>query len=169
MLEPGQSGNTAAIIISDRVRFFCEVIIMDKYYVELFELMNKAYDMDEVPVAAIVVKDGEIIGRGYNQRINKCSVLGHAEIIAIDEAEQAIGDWRLSDCDLYVTLEPCNMCMEIIKESRIKNVYFITKKLDFKKGYYKTNICSSNNVLDNDIIEKFNNKLTNFFERKTNR
>ena len=142
---------------------------MDKYYVELFELMNKAYDMDEVPVAAIVVKDGEIIGRGYNQRINKCSVLGHAEIIAIDEAEQAIGDWRLSDCDLYVTLEPCNMCMEIIKESRIKNVYFITKKLDFKKGYYKTNICSSNNVLDNDIIEKFNNKLTNFFERKTNR
>ena len=169
MLEPGQSGNTAAIIISDRVRFFCEVIIMDKYYVELLELMNKAYDMDEVPVAAIVVKDGEIIGRGYNQRINKCSVLGHAEIIAIEEAEQAIGDWRLSDCDLYVTLEPCNMCKEIIKESRIKNVFYITKKLDFKKGFYKTNICSCDNMLDNDKIVKINNKLTEFFERKTNR
>ena len=142
---------------------------MNKYYEELVQLMNKAYDINEVPVAALVVKDGNIIGRGFNQRIHKCSVLGHAEVIAIEEAEQALGDWRLSDCDLYVTLEPCNMCKEIIKESRIKNVYYITKKLNFKKGFYKTNICSCDDKLDKTKIEKINNKLSEFFERKTNR
>ena len=142
---------------------------MNEYYEELAKLMNQAYDMDEVPVAALVVKDGNIIGRGFNQRIHRCSVLGLAEVIAIEEAEQALGDWRLSDCDLYVTLETCNMCKEIIKESRIKNVYYITGKLNFKKGFYKTNICSCNDKLDKDKIEKINNKLSEFFERKTNR
>ena len=142
---------------------------MNKIYDELLTLMTKAYDMDEVPVAAVVVRNDEIIGRGFNQRINNCSVLGHAEIIAIEEAEKALGDWRLSDCDLYVTLEPCNMCKEIIKESRIKNVYYITKKYDYKKGFYKTNICSCDDKLNKEEIEVINHKLTEFFERKTNR
>ena len=142
---------------------------MEKYYKTLIELMEKADNKDEVPVAAIVVKDGKIIGKGYNQRRSKCSVLGHAEIIAIEKAEKKIGDWRLNGCELYVTLEPCSMCKEIIKQTRLDNVYYITKKLETSKEYNKTNISSCNDLIDNEKVSNVTNKLSEFFERKTNR
>ena len=143
--------------------------MMDKYYNELIKLMDKAEKKNEIPVAAIIVKDDKIIASAYNKRQKKNDVMGHAEILTIKKAEKKIKDWRLDGCDMYVTLEPCSMCKEVIKQTRINNVYFITKKLDFKKEYYKTNICSCNNILDKEKIEIINNKLTNFFKRKTNR
>lgn len=142
---------------------------MEKYYDELLKLMDKAFEKDEVPVAALVVKDGKIIGKAHNERRKKNDVLGHAEILSIKKAEKKLGDWRLDGCDMYVSLEPCSMCTEIIRQTRIRNVYYVTKKLDFKKEYYKTNICSCNNILDAKEIKVFNNKLTEFFKRKTNR
>ncbi len=83
-----------------------------------------AYDMGEIPVGAVVVRDGEIIGRGKNQRENKKSATAHAEVLAIEEACQRVGDWRLSGCTLYVTLEPCPMCAGAIVNSRIARVVF---------------------------------------------
>lgn len=142
---------------------------MEKYYDELLKLMDKAYEKDEVPVAALIVKDGKIIGKAHNERRKKNDVLGHAEILSIKKAEKKLGDWRLDDCDMYVSLEPCSMCTEIIRQTRIKNVHYVTKKLDFKKEYYKTNICSCDDYLDEEEIKVFNNKLTEFFKRKTNR
>lgn len=78
----------------------------------------------EIAVGAVVVKDDEVIASAFNSKEKDCDVTSHAEILAIREAEKKLGRWRLEDCDLYVTLEPCPMCAWAIINSRIKNVYF---------------------------------------------
>lgn len=78
----------------------------------------------EIAVGAVVVKDGEVIASAFNSKERDFDVTSHAEILAIREAEKKLGRWRLEDCDLYVTLEPCPMCAWAIINSRIKNVYF---------------------------------------------
>ncbi|MBF4695452.1 nucleoside deaminase [Fusibacter sp. Q10-2] len=85
---------------------------------------KKAFDLGEVPIGAIIVKNGKVIGKGHNTReLSECAV-AHAEINAIQDACCNIGHWRLTDCDLYVTIEPCPMCIGAIYQSRIKTVYF---------------------------------------------
>lgn len=91
--------------------------------------MKRAIDLakkskGEIPVGAIIVKDGEIIAETFNQKEILNDVTAHAEILAIREAEQKLGRWRLDDCEMYVTLEPCPMCAWAIINSRIKTVYF---------------------------------------------
>ena len=97
-----------------------------KYMKRALELASEAEEIGEVPVGAVVVnnKTGEIIGEGYNRRETDSSPLAHAEIIAINEASRNLGGWRLIDCDMYVTLEPCAMCAGAIINSRIEKVYF---------------------------------------------
>jgi len=85
---------------------------------------KKAYELNEVPIGAIVSKEGKIIGSGYNQSINKSDPSGHAEINALRDAGEKIGNYRLVNCDLYVTLEPCIMCLGAIFHARIRNLYF---------------------------------------------
>jgi tRNA(adenine34) deaminase len=84
----------------------------------------KAYNKNEVPVGAVVVKEGEIIARGFNNRENSNDPLGHAEIIAIKRAAKRLGRWRLNDCTLYVTLEPCLMCAGAIINARLKRLVY---------------------------------------------
>lgn len=88
------------------------------------EQAEQARRLGEVPVGCVIVKDGQIIGRGYNRRETDRTVLGHAELMAIRQAEQALGDWRLTGCTLYVTLEPCPMCAGAILNARIRRVYY---------------------------------------------
>lgn len=99
---------------------------METYMREALKLARIAYDLGEVPVGAIVVNrvNGKIIGRGYNLRETNKNPLAHAEIIAINQAAEVLGGWRLINCDIYVTLEPCPMCCGAIINSRIKNVIF---------------------------------------------
>ena len=85
---------------------------------------QKAYVFDEVPIGAVVVKDGKIIGRGHNLRERVKDPTLHAEIIAIKQAAKALGSWRLSDCDLYVTIEPCPMCAGAVLQARIRQLIF---------------------------------------------
>jgi tRNA(adenine34) deaminase len=87
-------------------------------------LANEAADNGEVPVGAVVVKDGAIVGLGSNSPINDNDPTAHAEMIAIREAGANIGNYRLVDCDLYVTLEPCVMCLGAIMHARISHVYY---------------------------------------------
>tara|TARA_Y100000768_G_scaffold383286_1_gene365143 strand:- start:2957 stop:3412 length:456 start_codon:yes stop_codon:yes gene_type:complete len=87
-------------------------------------LAKHAFDKNEVPVGALIVKQNKIIGTGFNQVIQKKSVTAHAEIIAINNASKFLKNYRLTDCDLYVTLEPCHMCAKAIVDARIKNLYF---------------------------------------------
>ena len=101
---------------------------MDKLFrTEALRLAKLAAEKGEIPVGAVVVRNGEIIGRGYNLRENKKSAIAHAEVIAIEEACRAVGDWRLKGCTLYVTLEPCPMCAGAIVNSRIDRVVYGAK------------------------------------------
>jgi len=92
--------------------------------IEAMNMAKVAFENNEVPVGAIVVHDGEIIGRGFNQVITNNSVTSHAEINAINQASQFIKNYRLKECDMYVTLEPCHMCAKAIVDSRINSLYF---------------------------------------------
>ena len=92
--------------------------------VEAMKMAKLAYDNDEVPVGAIVVKNEKIIGRGFNQVITKNSVSSHAEINAINQASKFTRNYRLKGCDIYVTLEPCHMCAKAIVDARIDSLYF---------------------------------------------
>ncbi|QVK17844.1 tRNA adenosine(34) deaminase TadA [Mycoplasmatota bacterium] len=112
---------------------------------EAIEEAKKAYALGEVPVGAVIVKDDEIIARAHNLRESTQYATHHAEIIAINEACRKLNTWRLNDCDLYVTLEPCMMCAGALILSRINKVYFgasdpkfgsvvsVTRVLDIKK------------------------------------
>ena len=94
------------------------------FMIEAMNMAKLAYDNDEVPVGAIIVYSGKIIGRGFNQVIAKKSVSAHAEINAINQASQFIQNFRLIECDIYVTLEPCHMCAKAIVDARIDSLYF---------------------------------------------
>ena len=91
---------------------------------------NKALKKGEIPVGAIIVKNDKIISKAYNLVESKKCALYHAEILAIKKAAKKLKNWRLIDCEMYVTLEPCNMCKRAIAMSRIKKVYFSTKKIN---------------------------------------
>ncbi len=94
----------------------------ERYMREALKQAKKAYALGEVPIGCVIVHDGKIIGRGYNRRNTDKSTPSHAEIIAIKKASKAVGDWRLEECTLYVTLEPCQMCAGAIVQARIPKV-----------------------------------------------
>lgn len=94
----------------------------EKYMREAVKQAKKAYAVNEVPIGCVIVCEDKIIGRGYNRRTTDKNPLAHAEIIAIRKASKKIGDWRLEDCTMYVTLEPCQMCSGAIVQSRMKRV-----------------------------------------------
>ena len=104
----------------------------EKWMDEALKEAQKAYDKLEIPVGAIIVKDNKIISRAHNLKETKKTAIAHAEILAIQKANKKLDNWRLLDCDMYVTLEPCEMCMGAITSSRIKNIYIGT--LDPKKN-----------------------------------
>ena len=93
-----------------------------KYMKEALKQAKKAYALGEVPIGCVIVYEDKIIARGYNRRNTDKNTLAHAEITAINRASKKLGDWRLEDCTLYVTLEPCQMCAGAIVQSRITNV-----------------------------------------------
>lgn len=94
----------------------------EKYMKQAIGQAKKAWVLDEVPIGCVIVYDGKVIGRGYNRRNTDKSTLAHAEIIAIKKASKKIGDWRLEECTMYVTLEPCQMCAGAIVQARIPKV-----------------------------------------------
>ena len=96
--------------------------IQEKYMREALKQAKKAYLLGEVPIGCVIVHDGKMIGRGYNRRNTDKNTLSHAEITAIRKASKIIGDWRLEDCTLYVTLEPCQMCAGANIQARIPEV-----------------------------------------------
>lgn len=104
----------------------------EKYMKEAIKQAKKAYSKLEVPVGVVIVKDGKIISRAYNQKEEEKDATRHAEIIAIQKASKELESWRLIDCEMYVTLEPCSMCAGAIIQSRIRKVYIGT--MDEKTG-----------------------------------
>ena len=103
---------------------------------------KKAYSIDEVPIGAVIVKDGKIIARSYNKREKDNMATSHSELTAIEKACKKLNSWRLNDCEMYVTCEPCPMCAGALLNARIKKVYF--GALDEKSGAVVSNL----NMLD---------------------
>lgn len=97
---------------------------MNIYMNRAIELAEKAFSLGEVPVGAVIVRKNKIIGEGYNLRESSRNALAHAEIIAINQACRNLGGWRLPECEIYITLEPCPMCCGAIINARIDNVFF---------------------------------------------
>ena len=114
----------------------------------LLDYLKENSTTDEIPIVAIIVKDGEIIAKSCNKKEVLNDVTAHAEILAIREAEQKLGNWRLDGCELYVNLEPCPMCACAIINSRIKTVYF---------GSYDKNYGALGSAID--LRQIFNSKL----------
>ena len=118
-----------------------------EYYMSLaLKEAQKALLEDETPIGCVIVKDDKVIARGHNKRETKNLVTSHAEIEAITKANKKLKSWRLVDCDLYVTVEPCIMCGGAIIQSRIRNVYYGAK--DLKGGAFGSsiNILEANNI-----------------------
>lgn len=119
---------------------------MDKKFMEsALKCAKKAYEEGEVPIGAVVVCDGKIIGRGHNRRTGRQIATAHAEIEAIEKACRKMHSWRLPDCEIYVTLEPCPMCMGAILNARIKKVYFGAYEA---KGRSLTDVIAGSGVLN---------------------
>lgn len=104
----------------------------EKFMKEALKEAKKAYDKLEVPVGAVIVKDGKVIARAHNIKEQKNDTTKHAEILAISKASKKLESWRLIDCEMYVTLEPCSMCAGALINSRIKKVYI--GAMDAKTG-----------------------------------
>ena len=172
VFESGQDWKIAALKTNIHVHFLFVGDIMNLKYMEIaFSYAKKAYLNNEVPVGAVIVKDNEIISFGFNCKEEKKSIFEHAELIAIKLAEEKIDNWRLDNCDLYVTLDPCPMCASAIKQSRISNVYsalsnskensfIITKIFECDKTNPAVNFISN---IDSNRSKKM---LNSFFEKQ---
>lgn len=122
----------------------------EKYMKAAIKQAKKAYALEEVPIGCVIVQNDKIIARGYNRRNTDKNTLSHAELIAIRKASRKTGDWRLEDCTMYVTLEPCQMCAGAIVQSRMKTVVI---------GSYNPKAGCAGSVLNLLQMEKFNHQV----------
>lgn len=149
--------------------------IEEKYMHAALVQARKAYALGEVPIGCVIVHEGQIIGRGYNRRNTDKNTLAHAEITAINKASKKLGDWRLEECTLYVTLEPCQMCAGAIVQARIPEVVMgcmnpkagcagsILNILDMPEFNHQVNV--SRGVLEPECSEMLKNFFTELRER----
>ena len=145
--------------------------MIDNYMKVALDEAKIAYDNNEVPVGAVIVKNDKIIAKAHNLKRNSNNIMNHAEIIAIMEASQYLGDWRLVDCDMYISLEPCPMCAGAISGSRLKKIY-IGCESNIKSNKEIIKNILQNSESDHRVeIEYLNNNecskiLTDFFSNK---
>jgi len=140
---------------------------MEKKYIKtLLKLANKARRNDESPIAAIIVYKNKIIAKAYNRRRSTNLTISHAEIDVISKANKKLGDWRLNNCTLYVTMKPCEMCEKVIKEARIDKVYYLVERESFKRQYDKTQIIKHEGTEHSDYIKKYTTIIKNFWKNK---
>jgi tRNA(adenine34) deaminase len=136
---------------------------------------QKAFKIDEVPMGCIIVKDNTIIGKGYNTKEKDSLVTSHAEIKAIEQASKSINNWRLIDCDVYVTLDPCPMCASALKQSRVRNIFSAMNNLDennlkiIEEIFKEDKNNKSINFESNLFVDKANELLKLFFEKQRNK
>lgn len=142
----------------------------EKYMKQALKQAKKAYQLKEVPIGCVIVYEGKVIARGYNRRNTDKNPLAHAELIAIRKASKKMGDWRLEDCTMYITLEPCQMCAGAIVQARVKRVVIgsmnpkagcagsIINLLDMKQFNHQVEIVR--NVLQDDC----STMLSDFFK-----
>lgn len=134
--------------------------IHEKFMQSALKEAEKALLIDEVPIGCVIVKDGKILARGHNKKETTKDPCGHAEILTIKKACKKLDNWRLEDCDIYVTIEPCIMCSGAIIQSRIRNVYYGAP--DLKGGGFGSSI----NVLESSGLNHYPNVYSNILGDK---
>ena len=150
----------------------------EKFMKEALKEAKKAYDKDEIPVGAVIVKDNKIIARAHNLKEGKNNAICHAEILAIQKACKKLGSWRLLDCEMYVTLEPCSMCAGALINSRIRKIYIGTSdektgacgsKLNLLKDFkFNHNVEIEQYILKDECEKILKDFFKNLRERKKN-
>ena len=135
--------------------------MIEKIIETMYKEAIKAYKKGEIPVGALITKNNKIIAKSHNNRQKKHNLLGHAEINCILKAEKRIKDWRLDECEMYVTLSPCSMCETIIEKSRLKKVHFLVKQPNYNEKNSKIVQISD----QNNQKEEYEKLLKSFFER----
>lgn len=140
-----------------------------EYFMELaLEQAKIAYKKREIPIGCVIVKNGKVIAKAYNTREKSKSAIAHAEILAIDKACKKVKNWRLEDSDIFVTVEPCLMCMGAILNARIKNVYYGAKNTSMTNvdiDYSKSILNHKVNVVAGVKEEECASLLKSFFKR----
>ena len=140
-----------------------------EYFMELaLEQAKIAYKKSEIPIGCVIVKNGKVIAKAYNTREKSKSAIAHAEILAIDKACKKVKNWRLEDSDIFVTVEPCLMCMGAILNARIKNVYYGAKNTSMTNvdiDYSKSILNHKVNVVAGIKEEECASLLKSFFKR----
>ena len=144
----------------------------EKYMREAIKEAKKAELIDEVPIGCVIVKNDKIISRGHNVKESQQNPMGHAEIIAINKASKKLNSWRLEDCDIYITLEPCIMCSGAIIQSRIRTIYYGAS--DPKGGALGSsiNVLTANGinhhpqVIGGVLKEECSSIISNYFKAK---
>lgn len=137
---------------------------MDDYFMKIaINEAKRAFKTDNVPVGAIIVKNNKIIAKAYNTKNSKNISINHAEILSIIKASKKLKSWRLNDCTMYVTLEPCPMCMGAIVESRLSRLVYLVDS-----NYYDNFKSINSKIVKNKIVDKYGygDILSDFFTKK---
>ena len=143
--------------------------MIENYMKQAIKEANKALQMNEMPVGCVIVYKNEIIGKGFNKKEDKKNSLMHAEIIAINQACKKIGDWRLNECEIYVTLEPCLMCLGAIIESRIRKIYCGVINNKFHDLNSKISNAYQLDIEYNIMQSEINEQISSFFKKIRNK
>ncbi len=114
----------------------------------------KAFKKNEVPVGAVIVKNNKVIAKAYNLKESKRNVTKHAEMIAIEKASKKLKTWHLDGCDIYITLEPCDMCLSALTQARINNIYYSTKS-NFNNNVSRETLIKIENNESTELLQKF--------------
>ena len=145
-----------------------------KYFDIVYQLSKEAFKQDEVPIGAVIVKDGEIVASAYNHKEEDQCCTSHAEILAIEEASLKLHNWRLEGCDIYVSLDPCPMCASAIKQARIQHVYSALNNKDLAnkdilKMIFQSDLTNPGVSFQSNLdTERFKEILNSFFEKQRN-
>ena len=147
---------------------------IENFMMHAINLAKIAFQKSEVPVGAIIVKNGQIIGEEFNQVISKNSVASHAEINAINDASETLENYRLNNCDMYVTLEPCHMCAKAIVDARMSHVYFAAREPktgaleSIDQFFYKYHLNHQVNFSGGHMEKESSKLLKDFFYSRRN-
>lgn len=142
-----------------------------KWFDIAFDEAQKAFINNEVPIGAVIVKDNQILSTAFNTKEKDKCCISHAEIIAIKKASEKVNNWRLDDCDIYVTLDPCPMCASAIKQARISNVFSAAESSDINNleiinSIFEKDICNSSvNFTSNLDVSRSQKILSDFFKQ----
>ena len=138
-----------------------------KYFDVVYDEAKKAVNAGEIPVGCIIVKNNVIIARSHNKREKMNSVLGHAELLALQDASKLLGNWRLEGCDVYISLDPCPMCAAALAQARVRGIYCGVSSTNLDENEIVEKIIPKKTKFISDLdVERSSSLLKNFFKNK---